>query len=395
MSVPKPNIVWRGAHPNNFTTGRPGGGLDGRETFHHVVGTAESAVVVFNNPSRGASSHFVVTDQPGLIYQCVAIENTSWADGNWSSNVRSISVEHHGDWRFGYDNPTVRENAAQLYAWLKENYGVNRAVRHREVSQVATACPADLPVEWIVARANDIITHYSKPKEQPEYIRNSRVLNATVYAQIEGLRLVNLNDPSQYADSRVFPRNTSFEIGSVTKVAGVEYYRTVSSTNLNAPNGIRASEVATTPWTVPQAPPAAPSTPHWWDSVIDDENKEMYVIRETLLIDLETGRPALDAKTGQEIKFLAGAIIKDVSAHTVVLGKTYQLTEYSYSKKIARGIDAGDLSLSPASTPPGTPANPTEPDPNNELLKEILVFLQALSLSVKLLIDKIIGATKK
>lgn len=221
------------------------------------------------------------------------------------------------------------------------------------------------------------------------------MLNATVYAQIEGLRLVNLNDPSQYADSRVFPRNTSFEIGSVTKVAGVEYYRTVSSTNLNAPNGIRATEVATTPWTVPQAPPTAPSTPHWWDSVIDDENKEMYVIRETLLIDLETGRPALDAKTGQEIKFLAGAIIKDVSAHTVVLGKTYQLTEYSYSKKVARGIDAGDLSLSPASTPPGTPANPTEPDPNNALLKEILVFLQALALGVKSLIDKISGAIMK
>lgn len=393
MTVPSPNIIWKGAHPNNFTVGRPGGGLDGRETFHHVVGSADSAVLVFNNPNRGASAHFVVSGIPGVVYQCVNIKDTSWADGNWDSNLRSISVEHEGDWRFGFDNATVRENAAWLCAWLREQYGVNRAVRHREVSQVATACPADLPLEWIWNRASELIAQYSKPKEQPEWLRNRKANAGTVYAQVEGLRLINLNDPNQFADSRVFARNTSFEIGSKTSVGGVEYFITKSSTDANLPNGIRVSEVASTPWVAPQAPTPLPSTPNWWDSVIDDANKKMYVLRETLLVDLQTGRPVVDAKTGQEIKFAAGSVIDDVSAHTVISNKTYILTEYSYAKKIARGILASDLSLNPQSTPVGTPANPSTPD-TNALFAEILAFLQNLVSGALSLIDKIKGVKK-
>lgn len=374
--VPQPNIRWRGAHPNNFTVGRPGGGLNGDETFHHVVGTRENAVIVFNNPSRGASSHFVVGAD--IIDQCVAIQDTAWCDGNWDHNIRAITVEHEGGQNGnGPYSDGMYENAAQLCAWLRDSYGITRYVRHRDVSLKSTACPGGLDVERIWNRASEII----KANTQPEWLQNRTPLSGKVYAQVEGLRLINLNNVNEYADSRVFPRNTSFDIGSQTTVGGVKYLITVSSTNTNTPNGIRLSEVAQTPYVPPQQPAPQPNTPEWKDALIDEDNRPMYVIRETLLIDLENGRPALDSKN-QEIRFQAGSVINDVSAHTIVAGKTYYLTEYSFSKRIGRGILANDLSLSADSTPPGTPANPID-------VSWIKSSLEALIEAIKLIIAKL------
>lgn len=372
-NVPKPNIVWRGAHPNNFTVGRPGGGLDGRNSNHHVVGSAESAVLVFNQSNRGASSHLVITDRPDVAaWQCVDFANTAWCDGNWESNLRTISMEHHGDWRNGYRNAQVLENSARVVAWLRDQGLVNRPIRHRDVKS-STVCPADLPVEAIWNRATEIINEYNKPKDtRPQWLKDRQdVADYTVFSQIEGLRLYNLNDPSQFADGRVFGRNQNFLISSRVTVGGKRYLITASSTNTNAAIGIRESEVSTSMWT-PPAPvePPKPETPKWYDSVVDDENKTMYVLRATQLINLESGRPATD-KTGKEIWYQAGDIIENVSAHTVVNNVTYALTEYSYGQvkagkpAVANGIKQSDLTLDPKATPPGTPANPT-PTPEPE-----------------------------
>lgn len=371
--VPRPNIQWRGAHPNNFTVGRPGASRDGRNSFHHVVGSAESAVVVFNQANRGASSHLVITDRADIqAFQCVDFNNTAWCDGNWESNLRTISMEHHGDWRNGYRNQQVIENSAWIVAWLRENYGVTRAIRHRQVATNGTICPADLPVEEIWQRSDQIIAEWNKPSDnRPEWLKNRvDIPDKQVYAQIEGLRLINLNDVNQYADQRVFARNQNFQIASYTDIGGHRYLITRSSTDTNAAIGIRESEIADKPWTPPVVvEPPKPETPKWYDSVIDDENREMYVLRATQLINLETGRPAQD-KTGKEIWYQAGDIIKDVSAHTFVNGITYALTEYSYGQvkagkpAVANGIKQSDLTVDAGATPPGTPANPApEPDP--------------------------------
>lgn len=371
MAVPKPNIRWRGAHPNNFTVGRPGGGLNGDETFHHVVGSRESAVVVFNQPTRGASAHFVVGGD--IIDQCVDISNTAWADGNWDHNIRAITVEHEGGWNgTGPYSDEMYEQAANLCAWLRENYGVVRYVRHRDVSTKSTACPGGLDVERIWARSQQIINSYNQPPAQPEWLRNRKTVTPyTVFSQIEGMYLLNLNDPNQILDSRRFVRNQSFEIGSETTVGGTKYLITVSSTNTNAGGGMRASEVATTPYTppvpVPQPPlPEVPSVPDWASNLlVDDENRKMYVLRATPLIDLENGHPYV--KDGKEVWLQAGDIVNDVSAHTIVSNVTYQMTEFSFQKTKAgdwkgfgNGIRSSDLSLDPLSTPPGTPANPIE-----------------------------------
>lgn len=370
MNVPQPNIIWRGAHPNNFTYGRPGGGRDGRNTFHHVVGSAESAVIVFNNPTRGASSHFVVTDQPGIIFQCVSLNDTAWCDGNWDSNLRTISMEHHGDWRNGYSNATVAENSAQLVAWLIDQGYVSYPVRHRDVSLASTQCPADLPVEAIWNRAKEIVSSYNQPVDnRPEWMKNrSEVPGKMVYAQTAGIFVHNLNDPDQPLDSRRFPLNQNFEIKGQTSAGGKEFWITRSSYDANIASGLLKSDVADAPF-VPPAPQIIveapkPTTPDWADSLLVDEaNREMYVLRATPIIDLENGRPYV--KDGKEVWLQAGDVVKDVSAHTIVSGVTYQVTEYSFAQiqgkhyQNANGIKSSDLTIDPKSCPAGTPANPT------------------------------------
>jgi hypothetical protein len=310
-------------------------------------------------------------------------------------------MEHHGDWRNGYRNEQVIENSARVVAWLRDQGLVNRPIRHRDVSLIGTACPSDLVVEEIWNRATDIINAANAPVDnRPQWLKTrTDVEDFTVYAQIENFRLVNLNDPSQPADARVFARNQNFLISSFTDIGGVRYLITKSSTDTNAPIGLRESETSRTPWAPPVVEPPKPTTPKWSDSVVDDTNKEMYVLRATQLVNLETGRPATD-KTGKEIWYQAGDIIKDISAHTIVSEITYALTEYSYGlvgsgkAPLANGIKMSDLTTDASATPPGTPANPTpapEPedpvDPMPDVPNPIEDRLTALEKLVQKIID--------
>ncbi len=122
MKVPQPTTRWVGAHPNNFTYGRPGGSIGQRETFHHIVGSGTAAENTFNNPNRNASAHFSV-DWDGEIRQHVDVKNTAWSDGVWGSNLMTISVEHAGGGG-GIDyTDAMYEAAAHLRAWLIQTYG--------------------------------------------------------------------------------------------------------------------------------------------------------------------------------------------------------------------------------------------------------------------------------
>ena len=371
MNVPAPVIRWVGAHPNNFTVGRPGGSIGRRETFHHIVGSGTAAENTFNNPNRVASAHYSV-DWDGEIRQHVDVRNTAYSDGLWASNIMTISVEHAGGGGGINYTDAMYEAAAHLRAWLKQTYGPLVQIRHREIS--ATACPGGLEVERIVNRAEALIQQYATPvpPPQPEWLLKRQELGEfKVYAQKEGLFIRNLNNPSQPADSRRFPLNQDFTITGQTNVGGRDYYITRSSMEATIANGIDVSEVARTPYVAPTPDPVPqpqPETPKWEDSVIDDENRTMYVLRATPLINLSEGRVAKD-KSGKDLWYQAGDIVENISAHTIIDGVTYQLTEYSFGlieqgkAAFANGITSSDLTIDPKATPEGTPANPTPEEP--------------------------------
>jgi len=381
MSVSQPPIRWIGANPNNYTSGRQGHGVK-YIVFHHIVGPLSSADATFQNPNRIASAHFGVGSTE--IHQYVALGNTSYANGNWVSNLESVTIEHEGDWRFGYKNDAVLAKSAQLVAWLRTLYPAAVPKRHRDIS--STQCCGDLPVEQIWNMATDLM----KPPvtQQPEWLRNRVGLSGMYYAQVDGMRIWDLNNPSQPADSRTFARNTNFEIGSQTVVGGQKFYITKSSTDTNKANGLKASELSTTPWAAPAPPPVEPppvTTPEWLLNLQDIPNKKMYVVKDTMLIDLLTGTPVYS--NGKEVLLTAGKTVDDVSATTIVQGKTYALTEYSYGKKIARGFAISDLSDTDPNVPVEPPVTPTPPVDTNA----VIAFLQGLIAQILDFIAKLGG----
>lgn len=481
--VPKPNIIWDPAHSNNYSNGRPGGSIGTRETFHHIVGSGASASATFKNPSRGASSHYSVGED-GKIRQHVDLRNTAWTDGNWQSNLISITVEHAGGHPSVPYTAKMYAAAAHLRAWLKENYGHIAAIRHRQVSRTGTVCPGNLNVEKIVKDADALIKKYNTtkpPKDtRPAWLKNRKAIPGgpiTVYAHKNGLFLYNMNSLPKPVDTRRFPRNQSFKCSSYVDVSGKRYYFTESSTKTNAPNGILKTEVDKKPWTppskwepmteprkllakekvyvldldtmkktgtpiekdtpidfvekksvdgktylrtkwsrdnkknwgvlfdslkeVPKATPQPeplptpdPETPDWVDSIVDVPNQTMYVIRDTLLIDLENGHPVLDKK-GNEIRYKRGDVIKDVSAHTIISEETYYMTEYSFLETEngrwanASGIHSDDLSVDPVSVDPNLPEPNPDPTPTPQPGDDELNILQEILAGLLSLVDKV------
>lgn len=140
-------------HPSpNYSPGRSGQPVR-HITFHHVVGPASSALARFDNPDNQVSAHFVVGAND--IWCCVNTDDTAWCNGNWQSNLESVTIEHEGDWRNGFRSDAVINNSARLVAWLRTLYPTASPMRHRQV--IATACPGDLPVEEIWAKASEIL----------------------------------------------------------------------------------------------------------------------------------------------------------------------------------------------------------------------------------------------
>ena len=338
MAVSPPTIIQKPASPNNYTKGRIGG-RNGQYTFHHVVGSAESAVAVFQNPKRQASATYIVSATPGVVYQAVHEDNTSWADGNLASNRRSITTEHHGDWRNGYRNETVLQNAAQLVAWLRSRGLINHYRRHREVSNSYTLCCADLPVDEIWNRATAIINASNTPVPAPitkAELVWEKLPNKVTYELNKDANLWNFNATTHAGMSAVkaFKKGDRVEIyGKVTnKSVGSTYLLTEYSYTSNIPYGFNQADL--TPYV---APAPAPLKPEWERNLKDIEPVKFQVLT------LQT--PVVNLLDGSTIKQLGGGTWIDFTKITTVGGVEYLISSWSADHGVANGIKRSDVGL--------------------------------------------------
>lgn len=128
------------ANPANYTKGRQGNTVD-RITVHHTAGMESTLKGLYENPKRQGSAHFFV--HPQKIEQYVDTADTAWTNGNFSSNLRAITIEVRGDWRGYYDQATL-DNLRILFAALRREHPNARLTYHMDESQKGTLCPADL-----------------------------------------------------------------------------------------------------------------------------------------------------------------------------------------------------------------------------------------------------------
>lgn len=253
MSYPQPNLINVVANRANYMTGRQGKAVK-KITFHHVVGSAASAVSKFQSPVQ-VSAHFVVASD--RIYCMVNTDDTAYTNGVWSSNLESVTIEHEGTWLNGYRNEGVINQSANLVAWLRSLYPNATPNRHRDIK--ATACPGQLPVEEIWNRASLLLNPPAPtPPQQPEWLKNRTPYVKTMYAQRGNVQLWNLDNPAVPADARTFAVNTSFDIRSKTTISGAVYYITKWSTDHNTPAGYKEADLADKPYAEPEKPPIPP-----------------------------------------------------------------------------------------------------------------------------------------
>lgn len=261
----KPAIQWVPANPNNYTVGRER--PISKITFHHVVGSDDSAISRFTANSQ-VSAHFVVGDTK--ITQMVDLNNTAWCNANWNSNNECITIEHEGDWRNGYRNEAVLANSAKLVAWLRTVYPNIGFNRHRDV--YSTLCPADLPVEEIWNRATQILNP-PKPPTPPAPPTPALQVNDVQNKIVVTNKDANLWDLTytSYATAKsvkVIPKGTEVEISATAKhPLGSTYYLTEYSFSKGIMNGINivdvTDKVVVPPPVVPPVvvPPVTPPTP--------------------------------------------------------------------------------------------------------------------------------------
>lgn len=143
------------ANTANYTKGRQGNSVD-RITVHHTAGFESSLKALYENPQRQGSAHFFV--HPTKIEQYVDTNDTAWTNGNFSSNLRAITIEVRGDWRGYYDQATL-DSLKRLFSELRKHYPNARLTYHMDESDKATACPADLKNKWYALRVwNESLT---------------------------------------------------------------------------------------------------------------------------------------------------------------------------------------------------------------------------------------------
>jgi len=115
------NIIQVPAAPSNYTVGRQGEKV--RLIVNHwMAGYLSGTDKVFQNPSRGASTHYGVG--PGEVHQYVSEENTAWGANNWAVNLQAINIEHEGGPNIPIQVATYVQSV-ELQADICARYGID------------------------------------------------------------------------------------------------------------------------------------------------------------------------------------------------------------------------------------------------------------------------------
>lgn len=152
------------AYSRNYAIGRDGRKIE-KITIHHMAGvlTAKRCGELFQDPNKWTSSHYGIGND-GKIAQYVDEANTSYCDGNWDSNCKSVTIEVSNSTTNGWKVSDAALNSLiSLVADIGKRNNLGTLVKGKNVTWhsmfAATSCPGPYllsKMDYIIAEANKI-----------------------------------------------------------------------------------------------------------------------------------------------------------------------------------------------------------------------------------------------
>lgn len=140
----------------NYLEGRDGEKVEGT-ICHWSVGTAESALAHFRDPSSRVSAHYII-DRDGRVIPVLPESSTAYHAGDFITNLRTIGIEHVGGpaWLNTFTGSQYVESA-RLHRELSARYGFPLDAQHVRPHWVivATHCPGTFDIARMLRLANE------------------------------------------------------------------------------------------------------------------------------------------------------------------------------------------------------------------------------------------------
>lgn len=153
------------ANSENYSVGRDGRHIE-MITIHHMAGilSAKNCRSIFQRAGKGASAHYGV-GKNGEIGQYVDETNTAWANTNWDSNCKAVTIET-SNCKIGENwavSDTVLNSLIRLVADIAKRNGLGILVKGQNLTwrsmYANTNCPGPYllsKLDYILAEANKI-----------------------------------------------------------------------------------------------------------------------------------------------------------------------------------------------------------------------------------------------
>lgn len=167
------------ASTSNYTNDSRGSGDIDMIVIHTMEGSYSGSISWFQNPAAGASAHYMVRSSDGEITQMVDEEDVGWHAGDWTTNDRSVGIEHEGyvsDPGTWYTDKMIEASAA-LTRDIADRNGVpldrSHIIGHNEVPGCSNpggggvSCHTDPGSGWDWDRFMDLVKNGSASSSGP------------------------------------------------------------------------------------------------------------------------------------------------------------------------------------------------------------------------------------
>lgn len=367
------------ANANNFSRGRSGNPVR-YVTIHHSAGWEATLRYLWADPSRNGSSHFWVGNKPGQIEQYVDTDDTAYTNGNWQSNLQSITIEVRGDWRGYYDQQTLN-NLELLLQQIRKNYPTAGIQYHKDVSDRITLCPADLKDKGYARSVWDRVTSWLNPPKPPAPSITYKKITPKRVKLIRDTSLWNFNftDWSKAQAVKAYAAGEVVDVvAEATNALGGKYYMTAYSYNNGAirqTNGFNIKDCVDYVPVITQPPTVEPK----WEAM--SPPRKMRTVYDMHVTDIDTMKPV-----GDLIK--AGTDIDLVEKKTTKPGVVYVRSKWALTNSKNWGVLLSQMEeIKPDVPREPVPEPPIDVDPTTPGQGDVVDRLNALEAIVKKIVD--------